>query len=54
MWPTVITAGIASVGGLVWFRWRRSAGGCHELPEMPGAHEDGSVHVEPDGHLTRA
>jgi hypothetical protein len=53
MWPTVIAAGVSSVGGLVWFLQRRSAGGRHEMPETPGAHEDGNVHVEPDGQLIR-
>jgi hypothetical protein len=54
MWPTVIVAGASSVGGLVWFLRRRSGGGRHEMPDLPGAHEDGDVHVEPDGQLTRA
>ena len=53
MWPTVIAAGVSSVGGLVWFLRQRSAGGRHEMPDTPGAHEDGNVHVEPDGQLTR-
>jgi hypothetical protein len=53
MWPTVIGAGVSSVAGLVWFLRRRSAGGRHEMPDMPGAHEDGELHVEPDGQLTR-
>jgi hypothetical protein len=53
MWPTVIAVGVSSVGGLVWFVRRRSTGGRHEMPDMPGAHEDGDVHVEPDGQLSR-
>ena len=53
MWPTVIAAGVSAVGGLVWFLRQRSAGGRHEMPDTPGAHEDGNVHVEPDGQLTR-
>ena len=53
MWPTVIAAGVSSVGGLVWFLRRRSAAGRHEMPDTPGAHEDGNVHVEPNGQLTR-
>jgi hypothetical protein len=52
MWLAVIAAGVSSVGGLVWFLRRRSAGGRHEMPDMPGAHEAGIVHVEPDGRLT--
>jgi hypothetical protein len=53
MWPTVIAAGVSSVGGLVWFLRRRSAGGRHEMPDTSGAHEDGNVHVEPNGQLSR-
>jgi hypothetical protein len=53
MWPAAIAIAVSSVGGLVWFLRRRSAGGRHEMPDTPGAHEDGNVHVEPDGHLTR-
>jgi hypothetical protein len=52
MWPTVIAAGLSSVGGLVWFLRRRSAGGRHEMPDTPGAHETGTVHVEPNSGLT--
>jgi hypothetical protein len=52
MWPAVIAAGVSSVGGLVWFLRRRSAGGRHEMPDTPGAHEAGTVHVAPDGGLT--
>ena len=51
-WPTVIAAGATSVGLLVWFLRRDSAGSRHEMPDLPGAHEDGTVHVEPDGQLT--
>ncbi|MGO4442182.1 hypothetical protein AB4Z42_02370 [Mycobacterium sp. 2YAF39] len=51
-WPTVIAAGATSVGVLVWFLRRDAAGNRHEMPDLPGAHEDGTVHVEPDGQLT--
>ena len=51
-WPTVIAAGATSVGVLVWFLRRRSTGNRHEMPDLPGAHEDGTVHVEPDGQLS--
>lgn len=54
MWPTVIVAAVSSVGGLVWFLRRRSTGGRHEMPDTPGAHEDGTVRVEPDGQVTHA
>ena len=52
MWPTVIAAGVTSVGGLLWILRRRSAGGRHEMPDTPGAHEAGTVHVEPNSRLT--
>jgi hypothetical protein len=52
MWPTVVAAGVTSVGGLLWFLRRRSAGGRHEMPDTPGAHEAGTVHVEPNSQLT--
>jgi hypothetical protein len=53
MWPTVILAAVSSVGGLLWFLRRRSAGGQHEMPDTPGAHEEGTVRVEPNGgHIT--
>jgi len=51
-WPTVIAAGATAVGALVWFHRRRSAGNRHAMPDLPGAHEDGTVRVEPDGQLT--
>jgi hypothetical protein len=47
IWPTLIAAGVLFVGGLVWFLRRRSAGGQHEMPDTPGAHEAGTMHVEP-------
>ena len=52
MWPTVIAAGLSSVCGLVWILRRRSAGGRHEMPDTPGAHEVGTVQIEPDGRLS--
>jgi hypothetical protein len=52
MWPTVAAAGMLSVGGLVWLLRRQYAGGRHEMPDTPGAHEAGTVHVEPDGRLS--
>jgi hypothetical protein len=53
MWPTVIAAGVSSVGGLMWILHRRSAAGRHEMPDRPGAHEDGDMRVEPNGQLIR-
>ena len=52
MSSTVIAAGVLSVGGLVWILRRRYSGGRHEMPNTPGAHETGTVHVEPDGRLS--
>jgi hypothetical protein len=52
MWPTIVAAGILSAGGLVWILRRRNAGGRHEMPDTPGAHESGTVQVEPDGRLS--
>lgn len=51
LWRTVIVAGVSTVGALVWSSRRRSAGGRHEMPDLPGAHEDGTAHVTPDGRL---
>jgi hypothetical protein len=52
MWPTVVAAGMLSVGGIVWILRRRYAGGRNDMPDTPGAHEAGTVHVEPDGRLS--
>lgn len=54
MWPALTAAGMLAIGGLVWFLRHRSAGGRHEMPDLPGAHEAGTVHVEPDGKLSQA
>jgi nitrate reductase NapE component len=43
MWPTIIVGAVLSLGALVWFVQRRSAGGRHEMPDTPGAHEAGVV-----------
>jgi hypothetical protein len=51
-WPALIAAGALSIGGVLWILRRRYAGGRHEMPDTPGAHEAGSVHVEPDGRLS--
>jgi hypothetical protein len=51
-WPALIAAGALSLGGVLWILRRRYAGGRHEMPDTPGAHEAGSVHVEPDGRLS--
>jgi len=52
MWPTVNAAGVSSVGGLVWILRRRYAGDRQEMPDTPGAHEVGTVHMEPDDRLS--
>ena len=48
----LIAAGVLALGGFVLILRRRHAGGRHEMPDTPGAHEAGSVHVEPDGRLS--
>jgi len=52
MWSTVIAAGVSAAGCLVWILRRRYAGGRHEMPDMPGAHEGRTVQIEPDGRLS--
>ncbi|MEW5808240.1 MAG: hypothetical protein AB1925_02215 [Actinomycetota bacterium] len=51
VWP-IATAALSAVGAVMWSARRRSAGGRHEMPDLPGAHEDGTVHVTPDGQVT--
>lgn len=51
-WPTIVAAGMMSAGALVWILRRRNAGGRHEMPDTPGAHETGTMQVEPDGRLS--
>ena len=43
---------VSSVGGLVWILRRRYAGDRQEMPDTPGAHEVGTVQIQPDGRLT--
>jgi hypothetical protein len=47
MWPMII---VGAVGALVWFLRGRSAGGRHEMPDLPGAHEAGAVDPQANGH----
>jgi len=54
MWPLMVAAGVSSVVSVVWILRRRYAGGRHEMPDTPGAHEVGTVQVEPDGRLSHA
>jgi len=49
MWPTIIVGAVLFLGALVWFLQRRSAGGRHEMPDLPGAHEAGTVDPQVDG-----
>ena len=51
LWPAVIGAGALSVVGLSWIRQRRYGGDRHEMPDTPGAHETGTLQVQPDGRL---
>jgi hypothetical protein len=52
MWPTIVAAALLSVGGLMWIFRRRYTGGRHEMPDTPGAHETGTVQMQPDGRLS--
>ncbi|GAC1635660.1 MAG: hypothetical protein NVS4B6_02860 [Mycobacterium sp.] len=52
IWPAVIAAGASLVAGLLWFLRHRSAGGRHEMPDTPGAHEAGIGKVAPNSGLT--
>jgi hypothetical protein len=54
MWPTAIAAAAVSVVGVLWLLRRRQTGGRHEMPDLPGAHEEGTVHVESDGQISQA
>jgi hypothetical protein len=49
MWPMIIVGAVVAVGALVRFLRSRSAGGRHEIPELPGAHEAGAVDPQADG-----
>ncbi|OYN80392.1 hypothetical protein CG716_09670 [Mycolicibacterium sphagni] len=49
MWPTIAVAAVLSTGALVWFLQRRSAGGRHEMPDLPGAHEAGTIEPQAEG-----
>ena len=53
LWPTIVVAGAASVGAAVWFLRRRSGGGRHEMPDLPGAHEAGVVDPSVDGERSQ-
>ena len=52
-WPAVIATGLLSAAGLAWFLRRRYPSGRHEMPNTPGAHEAGTVQIEPDGQISR-
>ena len=49
MWPTIIVGAVAAVGALAWLFRNRSAGGRHEMPDLPGAHEAGAVDPQANG-----
>ncbi|GAY14135.1 hypothetical protein [Mycobacterium sp. shizuoka-1] len=49
LWPTIVVAAALSVGAVVWVLRRRSGGGRHEMPDLPGAHEAGAVDSPLDG-----
>lgn len=48
MWPGIVVGATVVVGALVWLLRRRSAGGRHEMPELPGAHEAGAMDTPTD------
>ncbi|OBF36726.1 hypothetical protein A5724_12720 [Mycobacterium sp. ACS1612] len=54
MWPAAIVSGVLAVGGLLYVLRRRTPEGRHVMPETPGSHETGTVHIEPDGSLSAA
>ncbi len=54
MWPAAIVSGVLALGGLLYVLRRRAPEGRHVMPETPGSHETGTVHVEPDGSLSAA
>ncbi len=52
MWPTVIVGAVVAAGALVRFLRTRSAGGRHEMPDLPGAHEAGAVDPQANGQAS--
>jgi hypothetical protein len=50
MGPMIIVGAVVAVDALVWFLRSRSAGGRHEMPDLPGAHEAGAVDPQANGH----
>lgn len=53
MWPTIILGAVVAVAALVWFLRSRSAGGRHEMPDLPGAHEAGPIDPQADGQASQ-
>ena len=54
MWPMIIVGAVVAVGTLVWFLRSRSAGGRHEMPDLPGAHEAGVVDPQANGQASES
>jgi hypothetical protein len=52
MWPTILIGAVLAVGALVWFLRSRSAGGRHEMPDLPGAHEPGAEDPQANGNAS--
>ena len=52
MWPMIIGGAVVAGGALVWFLRGRSAGGRHEMPDLPGAHEAGAVNPQANGQAS--
>jgi hypothetical protein len=54
MWPTIIVGAVVAVGALGWFIRSRSAGGRHQMPDLPGAHEAGVADPQANGQAAEA
>jgi len=52
MWPIIGVGAVVAAGALVWFLRSRSAGGQHEMPDLPGAHEAGAVDPQANGQAS--
>jgi hypothetical protein len=54
IWPIIIVGAVAAAGALVRLLRSRSAGGRHEMPDLPGAHEAGVVDPQANGQASEA
>ena len=53
MWPTIVIGAVAAAGGIAWFLRSRSAGGRHQMPDSPGAHQAGALDAQANGQSTQ-